>query len=120
MNGKNNTVIDGGDGAPVRPATKQEIALLTLLEAGKRGLNTLEAGRAYGETALNSMVSIYRNQYGLLIDGQYESIINRVGKPVTFVRYSLLDDASIKASKKLIDYWRKKRNAPPLFKPKSE
>lgn len=98
-----------------KPATKQEICLLALLNAGTNGLNTMEANRLYGETALHSMISIFRNHYGIIIGGERETVICRVGTPTTFARYKLSDDASIKAVKKLIDYWRNKRNATPLF-----
>ena len=98
-----------------KPPTKQETSLHTLLKAGEKGLNTLEANKLYGDTALHSMISIFRNHYGLTIGGEHETIVCRAGTPTAFVRYKLVDDASVKATKKLIDYWRKKRNAPPLY-----
>ena len=103
-----------------KPPTKQEVALLTLLEAGKHGLNTFEANDKYGDTCLHSTISAFRKFYSIDFSTNQECVISRVGTPVSVKRYFLLDELSIKASKKLIDYWRQKRNAPPLFKPKSE
>ena len=44
-----------------KPPTKQEVALLALLRAGREGLNTLEANRLYGDTCLHTVISIFRN-----------------------------------------------------------
>lgn len=98
-----------------KPATKQETCLLALLNAGTNGLNTLEANGLYGETALHSMISMFRNHHKLIIGGERETVTCRVGTPTQFVRYKLSDEASIKTAKKLIDTWRKQRNATPLF-----
>lgn len=99
-----------------KPQTKQEVSLKALLDAGKNGLNTLEANQLYGDTALHSMISIFRNHYSLTISGTRESLTCRAGTPVSFERYRLLEDSSVKSAKKLIDRWRIKRGAPPLYK----
>lgn len=102
--------------AKPKPQTKQEVSLKALLDAGKDGLNTLQARSIYGDTCLHSMVSDFRNKKGLVIFGKREIITNRAGAKSPFHRYWLTDESSVKSAKKLIDIWRIKRGALPLYK----
>lgn len=97
-----------------KPATKQEVALLALLRAGEQGLNTLEANKIYGDTCLHTVVSIFRNRYGLVISSTPETIINRAGTKSHPYRYRIVEPESINKANKLIDKWQAKRGIKPL------
>ena len=68
-----------------KPPSKAETSLASFLEYGS--LNTFQANNAYGDTCLHTTVSDLFKKYRLEFDRKLESVINRVGRPVTVKRF---------------------------------
>lgn len=82
--------------------TKQATVLHYLAFCGS--LNRFEAERI-GEHCLHSTVSVFRNDYDLVIHDEFESVPNRVGKLTEVKRY-WIEGTSKPQAMKLLSLWR--------------
>jgi len=69
----------------LRPPLKSEVAIEAFLK--RKSMNTMEATIEYGDTCLHTTVSdLYRN-HRLEFNRKWETILNRVGKPINVKRF---------------------------------
>jgi len=99
---------------PAKPPYKMEVALMLFIQYGKQGMNTLDANKLYGDTALHSTVSDATNKHRINFKHQPEGIKNRVGTISRYTRYSLLTKNDELRAKKLINHYRHRRGLLPL------
>lgn len=97
-----------------RPPFKIEVAAMAFIENGSQGMNSLEANRKYGDTALHTSVSTLTHDHGIHFKRQPEDIENRAGAISRFTRYSLLTDDDVKRAMILVNYYRSRRGLSPL------
>jgi len=84
-----------------KPPTKAEACMTAFLKLGT--MNTIEANKEYGDTALHSIVSTLTHKHGVEFTGEYESFINRVGKKIYVKRYK---PKNIKEMKRVLNNMR--------------
>ncbi len=96
----------------IKPMTKKEVFLTTLINQGKRGLNTFEANKMYGDSCLHSEISSLGNEHNIVACREWETLTNP--HKTRCMRYWLADDDLPKA-KKLVDFMRIDRGEKPLF-----
>lgn len=95
--------------------TKHELCILELLKAGKLGVNKPGTPHmTYGESCLPTTISELGIKRGLIIDRKKKKHINRNGGLTSFTQYWLKDHSEAIKAIELLNYLRKKRNAPQL------
>ncbi|WP_052074446.1 hypothetical protein [Shewanella mangrovi] len=101
------------DGQPPKPAYQQERVLLAMMYTGSITAQEAERAPIYARH-LNSVVSELSNRMTLTVLRQPEKVRGYAKQVCTLNRYRLAEDQLDKA-KLLIDHWRSKRGADPIY-----
>ena len=108
LNGAPKSVKHGSANKPKnstpKPPTKAEACMSAFLKFGT--MNTIEANKEFGDTALHSTVSTLTHVHGVEFTGEYEGFINRVGKKIYVKRYK---PKSVKEMKRVLNRMRAAR-----------
>ena len=88
---------------PVNSSSKTVVCLQHLYQRGNAGINTLEAKACYQDTCLHTTISQISRVFNIKPERQYETLINREGRPTRFMRY-WLNEAQREIVAELLDY----------------
>ena len=73
----------------VDSSSKTVVCLQHLYQRGNAGINTLEAKACYQDTCLHTTISQINRVFNIKPERQYETLMNRDGRPTRFMRYWL-------------------------------
>ncbi len=109
-----NIQIGKTDVTSIQPPIKKELFIETLLRSGNRGITQPEAYLTYHESCLHTSVSTLQNLNGIAVlrRSDKSTIVHR--RQRAFNRYWLADHNQAEKALRLLNHYRKQRNAPPL------